>query len=142
MNRAWRPLLAAAGIAAVIALFFVLRDNGNDGKATTTRSTTTSTRTTTNPTPPPPATQVATIVFRNSRVRGGLQHISTTRGKRLVILVSADVSDEVHLHGYDRKGDVAPGAPARIRFRATIPGRFVIELESRSLQIGELEVRP
>ena len=38
--------------------------------------------------------------------------------------------------------DVAPGAPARIAFRATIPGRFEIELEDRGVQIAELTVNP
>jgi hypothetical protein len=56
--------------------------------------------------------------------------------------VRADVSDHVHLHGYDIMRDVSPGRPARLRFRATIPGRFEVELEDRRLQIAQLEVRP
>jgi hypothetical protein len=48
----------------------------------------------------------------------------------------------VHLHGYDVMVDVAPGKPARLRFKATIPGRFEVELEDRGLHIAELEVRP
>jgi hypothetical protein len=48
----------------------------------------------------------------------------------------------VHVHGYDRFGDVGPGMRARIPFRATIPGRFVIELEDRHAQIAELTVTP
>jgi hypothetical protein len=56
--------------------------------------------------------------------------------------VRADVSDHVHLHGYDVFRDVSPGGPARLRFRATIPGRFEVELEDRKLQIAQIEVRP
>jgi hypothetical protein len=48
----------------------------------------------------------------------------------------------VHLHGYDLSADVAPGAPATIRFEANAPGRFEIELENTGVQIAELEVRP
>ena len=48
----------------------------------------------------------------------------------------------MHLHGYDLMADVGPGKPATIRFTATAPGRFEIELEDRGLQIAELEVRP
>jgi hypothetical protein len=145
VNGAWRLALVAGGLAVAVVLFFVLRDNGNDnGKSATSTQATTSTQTTTQTTtpPPPPKPQVATIVYRNGRVVGGLKHISTTKGKRLTVVVNADVSDEVHVHGYDLKRNVAPGAPGRISFRATLPGRFVIELESRGFQIAELEVQP
>jgi hypothetical protein len=57
-------------------------------------------------------------------------------------VVESELTDHVHLHGYDLMADVAPRAPATIRFTADAPGRFEIELEDRGLQIGELEVRP
>jgi hypothetical protein len=38
--------------------------------------------------------------------------------------------------------DVAPGRPGRIRFTASIPGQFELELEQRGKLIGVLEVRP
>ena len=60
----------------------------------------------------------------------------------VVVTVTSDVADEVHLHGYDLSADVAPGAPATIRFEANAPGRFEIELENAGVQIAELEVRP
>ena len=67
---------------------------------------------------------------------------STDKGDGVVVLVTSDVADEVHVHGYDLMRDVAPGAPARIAFQATIPGRFEIELEDRGVQIAELTVNP
>lgn len=60
----------------------------------------------------------------------------------MTLIVSADVADEVHVHGYDLMADVAPGSPARISFEASVPGRFEVELESRALQIAELRVGP
>ena len=63
-------------------------------------------------------------------------------GSDVVVTVTSDVADEVHLHGYDLSADVAPGAPATIRFEANAPGRFEIELENTGVQIAELEVRP
>ena len=143
MDRAWRLALVAAGVALAVVLFFVLRDNGNDnGKSATTTQTTSPTRRTTAPPPPAPKPLVATIVYRNGRVVGGLKNISTTKGTRVTVVANADVSDEVHVHGYNLKGDVAPGAPARITFRANLVGQFVIELESRGFQIANLKVQP
>ncbi len=40
------------------------------------------------------------------------------------------MSDEVHVHGYDHRAPVAPGAPAEVRFTPDIPGVFEVELEA------------
>ena len=60
----------------------------------------------------------------------------------MTLRVRSNVADHVHVHGYDLMRDVAPGKPAELTFRATIPGRFEVELEERGLQIAELTVRP
>ena len=96
------------------------------------------------PPPPPPKPEVTTvrIVVRGGEVVGGLQRATIDQGKRAAIVVTSDVADEVHLHGYDKSVDVAPGKPARLAFTASIPGRFEVELEDRGLQIADIEVRP
>jgi hypothetical protein len=144
-----KVVLALAGAAVLVALFFVLRPGDDDDDEATapppatteTRATTTTTATTTTrPTPAGP-TQIR-IVVRRGRVVGGLRRARLDQGERAMLIVRADVSDHVHLHGYDIMRDVAPGRPARLRFRATIPGRFEVELEDRRLQIAQIEVRP
>ena len=59
-----------------------------------------------------------------------------------MLVVTSDVADEIHLHGYDKAKDVAAGGTIRIPFKATIPGRFEAELESRGVQIAEISVEP
>ena len=80
--------------------------------------------------------------MREARAVGGVRRVTVRKGRRVVLLVRSDVSDEVHLHGYDVSRDVAPGSPARLRFRATLPGRFEVELEEHGRQIAEVQVRP
>jgi hypothetical protein len=82
------------------------------------------------------------IVVRGGEVVGGLKRTTVDQGENVAIVVAADVADEVHLHGYDKSADAAPGKPARLVFVASIPGRFEVELEDRGLQIADLEVRP
>jgi hypothetical protein len=145
-----RLLLALGGVALAVVLFFVLRPEGEDDSAadlarttveTTTESTTATTaETTTEAGPPPPRS--FTLVVRDGRPRGGVKRLRADRGERVVLVVRADVADHVHLHGYDVMRDVGPGQPARFRFRATLTGRFEIELEDRHVLIAELEVRP
>jgi hypothetical protein len=81
------------------------------------------------------------VVVRDGVPVGGVARETADRGDRVVVLVTSDVSDHVHVHGYDLMRDVGPGSPARIAFRATIPGRFEIELEDRGVPIAELTVR-
>ena len=152
MSRQYRLGLVAAAVAVVVAVIVIVQVTGDDASpetvATPSPATTAATSGTepeaqeTGTQAPPSKPQTISIVVRNGRVRGGLVHATLAQGQRAVILVRADVEDEVHLHGYDVMRDVAPGAPARIAVRANLPGRFEIELEDRKLQIGELEVRP
>jgi hypothetical protein len=151
-----RLLIAGAGIVAAVVLFLVLRPDDDDSTANPpppappTTPTTVSTQppppptseTRTRSVPPPPAVTQVPIVVRGGRPVGGIRRVTVARNRRVVLVVRADVSDHVHLHGYDVMRDVAPGAPARLAFRATIPGRFEVELEDRGLQIADITVNP
>ena len=86
--------------------------------------------------------KVVRITVTNGLPAGGIVRQSVSEGDRVVIVVNSDVADEIHLHGYDLKKDVTVGGTARIPFRATIPGRFEVELEQRGTQIAELTVNP
>ncbi len=151
-----RLALGAVGIAALVILFVALRQGdeapppvAKTGISSTTRSApTTTAAVTTEPTrtkpsaPTRPKVVQVRITIRNGQVAGGLKRASVRKNRRVVLAVTSDIVDEVHLHGYDISRDVGPGRPARIAFRARLTGRFEIELEDRGLQIGELEVRP
>jgi hypothetical protein len=63
-------------------------------------------------------------------------------GSHVVIVVSSDMADEVHLHTYDIKGDLSAGTELVLEFDADIAGVFEMELETAHLQILELIVTP
>jgi nitrous oxide reductase len=81
------------------------------------------------------------VTFRDGAVQGPTS-FSATQGDRVRIIVHADVSDEVHLHGYDLMSDVTPEQPARIDFVADVPGVFECELEDAGIPLFELEIAP
>jgi hypothetical protein len=141
-----KALIVAAAIVVAAGLFFVLRpDNGDDNASgNTTTTATTSTTTTTGPAeptePPPPAT--VRIVVRGGEPVGGVRNVTVSKGRQVVLVVNSDVADEVHLHGYNLKRDVAPGAPARLPFRATINGTVEVELEQRGLPLARITTQP
>ncbi len=151
--RAVRRLTIVVGAAAAaVVLFFTLRPD-EEGAApppepasrTTTRAQDASARTRTQGRPrrtTATAARRVSITVREGRAVGGIRRITVRKGQRVVLLVRSDVADEVHVHGYEIRRDVGPRRPARIAFRARVPGRFEIELERRHRQIAALEVRP
>lgn len=145
-----RILIGLGVAAALVVLFFVFRPGGGDdtGQAasTTTAATTVTesngaTTTEAVTTTAPKAVQVVVRV-RGGKPVDGIVRAQARKGDPVVVIVGSDVSDEVHIHGYDLKGDVAPGMPVRIRFDANLTGRFEIELENRGEQIAQLTVLP
>ena len=146
-----RRIAIALCVAGTLASGFVLASCGGDDDSasdttTLTRPTlSTTTDTATTPTTTTPAVEPPTIVrvrVVGGAPRGGIVRKSVKKGDRVVLVVISDVADHVHLHGYDIMRDVAAGGTARIRFKATVPGRFEVELEDRGTQIADLTVQP
>jgi hypothetical protein len=145
-----RRLAVLLGVFALFGAGFALASCGGDDSAADTtetivETTTTippATTTTTTAPPPPPAPTEIRIVVANGAPKGGIVRETVDQGDRVVLVVRSDVADHVHLHGYDVMRDVAPGKPARLPFRATIPGRFEVELEDRGVQIADITVQP
>ena len=142
-----RSRATVAVLAAVAAL--TLAACGDDGSPQATGTTTTTAATTTTgpgTTSGPTITAADTtptieVTVVGGKPQGGVRREQVKTGETLVLRVTADVADEVHLHGYDKSADVAPGKPAEIRFTADIPGVFEVELEQRKVKLVELEVR-
>jgi len=153
-------------LAVLLIVFVVLRggdDNGDssssDAQTTATQSTSTSastetgasaststatstrtTASTSTSTPAEPAVRTINVV--NGQPEGGIKTISYTKGDQVRLKVSSDVADEIHVHGYDLMKDVEKGGSVQFSFKATIEGRFEIELENAGTQIANLEVDP
>jgi plastocyanin len=134
-------LIVAAVLVAVIA--FVIASPGGDDEGDNAARTTAATATTattatetssdsgtateTATEPPPPKPEVTRIRIRGGEVVGGPAEIKAKNGDTIVIVVSADAPDDIHLHGYDIEKKAAPGQPARFRFKANLEGEFEIE---------------
>jgi hypothetical protein len=71
---------------------------------------------------------------------GGSQDVQVDVGSTLTIRVTADVEDEVHVHGYDLHADTVVGEPVEITFVADIPGQFEVELEDAGELLLDLTV--
>jgi hypothetical protein len=145
-------LIGAVALVVIVALFFILRDGDDDEStpsATTATTTTTTagetTRDTTKEEPKPepkPKPEVATIVIENGQPVGGVQELSFTQGDDIRFKVESDVTDHVHLHGYDVFEDVEAGGSVEFNVPATDTGVFEVELEDRVVPIAQITVNP
>jgi len=86
--------------------------------------------------------KVTTIVIKHGKPVGGIADLTYNQGEQVRFKVDSDVSDEVHMHGYDIMKDVKAGGSVSFDFPATIEGVFEAELEGRKEQILELTVNP
>jgi hypothetical protein len=141
-------------LAVIVGLFFAFKGGNDDDSTTATTATTDTAATTTDGSgsgsgsagekkkEKPADSSVPVIEVVGGQPQGGIAGLDFNQGDEIRFDVTSDAADEVHVHGYDLMADVAPGAPATIRFTADAPGRFEIELENTGVQIAELEVRP
>jgi glucose/arabinose dehydrogenase len=94
------------------------------------------------PTPTPTAADGTTIVITVAagKVTTPSKRVKVKLGETVRLTVTSDVAEELHVHTYDRKADLAPGKPATLEFKADIPGTHEVELEKSHLGLVELQV--
>ncbi|MEE9184358.1 MAG: hypothetical protein V3U39_07740 [Acidimicrobiia bacterium] len=150
-------MIRAALVAAT--LLVVAACNGGSGGTTadpalTTRAPTTTSRPQATTVPADTATTSTTTTTTTTVPGFDLIEVDLTApgddpgrvpvelGHTVRLVITADTTDEVHLHGYDIKASVAPGSPAVLDFVADIPGIFDVELEGTGQEIMQLQVAP
>jgi plastocyanin len=148
-------LVVAAVVVAVLAFVIVIPGGDDEPSKASQTTPTTATTPTTGPdttetqteAPAPPKPEVTRIQIRGGEVVGGPAEIRAKNGDTVVIVVSADAPDDIHLHGYDIEKPVEPGKPATFRFKANLEGEFEIESHvaedaRRDPLLGTLIVEP
>ena len=148
--------MRSTGVVIAVALtVLALAGCGGDEDSGATGTTSTNTAVETSP-PPPPATTVTpppappttpkptTVAIRvvGGVPQGGIARPKVKKGTRVVVVVRADAGEAVHIHGYDLERPIRPGEPTRLPFKATIPGRFEVELHHPDALLAVVEVRP
>jgi len=118
-----RAAIGAVVVIVAVVLLIVLGGSNSDSAGNTTKG-------------------VTTITIKHGKPVGGIAQLTYNEGEQVRFKVDSDVSDEVHMHGYDIMKDVKAGGSVSFDFPATIEGVFEAELEGRKEQILELTVNP
>jgi hypothetical protein len=97
----------------------------------------------TNPdiTPPParPAREIA-VSIRDGKVDPPPGRVKVQQGEAVRLVVTSDVADEVHVHGYELEVALPPGKPGTVEFTADQPGLFEVETHETEKVLLQLQV--
>ncbi len=80
------------------------------------------------------------VTVAAGKASGDTGRVQVATGTPVTLVVTSDVADEVHVHGYDIEKELAPGTPATLQFDATIPGVFEVELHHAGTVLLRLQV--
>jgi hypothetical protein len=76
------------------------------------------------PSPTAPAVdQTIRITYAGGKVSGVGSLVKVKLNSSVALVVTSDVADEVHFHGYDKSADVAKGGTVTKVFKPTLHGR-------------------
>lgn len=95
--------------------------------------------------PPGGAVAEADVVIEVSFVAGAVtveqDRVEVTQGQTVGIVLSSDVDESAHVHGYDLSLPVSAGATGEVVFTADTPGVFEVELHESGTFLFEMLVR-
>jgi hypothetical protein len=144
-------LTVAAAIVALTAAGCGPDSGGGDTAAATspasvaapatTPAATTPAETAAGAAPAPPQGKTITVGIADRKVTPRIGRVSLARGERVQLVVTSDVADELHIHGYDQELRLTPGKPATLEFTADQTGLFEVEAHEAKLILFQLLVR-
>ncbi|MCW2615657.1 MAG: uncharacterized protein JWN08_2651 [Frankiales bacterium] len=87
---------------------------------------------------PSPSVRVITATYAGGEVQVDSSRVETSLGEQVVLRISSDVLEEVHVHGYDVYADVPAGGSVDIPLTLTLPGSFEVELHEAGRPLFQL----
>ena len=134
MSRNGRIGLLIGAVAVAVVAFIIARpsDDNNDSSSSSSTTPTVHQGEATTDQAPPPKPEVTRIETKDGVLVGDPKTIRAEKNDIVQIVVSTNIPDEMHLHGYDIEKEAGPGKPARFKFKANVEGAF--ELESHAAE--------
>jgi heme/copper-type cytochrome/quinol oxidase subunit 2 len=80
------------------------------------------------------------VEMAGGQLSGDTGRVPVRAGEHVTLVITSDVADEVHVHGYDVEAELSPGEPVELTFDATVPGVFEVELHEADTVLLTLQV--
>ena len=89
---------------------------------------------------PTPTARTLEVTFAGGKVTGVESRVDVAKGEQIVLRITSDVVEEIHVHGYDLYADLVPGQTAQLAFKADLPGSYEVELHDAGRPLFQLRV--
>ncbi len=89
---------------------------------------------------PTPTAKVVEVTLAGGEVSGVEGRVEVRKGEQVVLRITADIVEEIHVHGYDLYADLVPGQTAQLAFTADLPGSYEVELHQAGRPLFSLRV--
>jgi hypothetical protein len=131
-----------AGLALVVALGGCASgdDSPDDGATTSPTATAGSATSSAPPTETDRAVEVS-VAVTDGKVEPKPRRVDVERDSQVRLIVTSDVDDAVHVHGYEIEAELEAGRPTTVEFVADQSGIFEVETHESELELLQLEVR-
>ena len=81
------------------------------------------------------------VSVTGGKVKPAPRRIDVAKDSQVRLLVTSDVDDELHVHGYEIEAELEAGRPTTVEFAADQTGLFEVETHESELELLQLEVR-
>ena len=80
------------------------------------------------------------VTVANGKVNPSGATIRVKAGQTVLVKAVSDTAEELHIHGYDKELELAPGKPASVKFTANMKGTFEVETHKSGKLVAKLVV--
>jgi hypothetical protein len=80
------------------------------------------------------------ITVANGKVNPSGASIKVKAGQTVLVTAVSDAEEELHIHGYDKELELAPGKPGSVKFTADMKGTFEVETLKSGKLVAKLVV--
>jgi hypothetical protein len=88
----------------------------------------------------PDDARTVSVTVAGGEVTGDTGRVEVPLGTRVRLSVTADVADEIHVHGFDLYQDVSPGQASQLEFVADRAGVYEVELHDARQVLTRLQI--
>lgn len=142
--RSTRPALTALAVAALLSTAACAGQEPSAAPATTleprTARQSAPSAAASSSAPAEPDVRTVELEVAGGEVTGDTGRVDVPLGSTFRLVVTSDVIDEVHVHGYDQYLGLTPGAPAEVEIEATIAGVYEVELHDAGTLLTRIAV--
>ena len=116
-------------------------DDSAEGATTTSPSATTGDSASSGPATGTEQAVEISVAVTDGKVEPEPRRVEVAKDSQVRLIVTSDVDDELHVHGYEVEAELEAGRPTTVELVADQTGIFEVETHESELELLQLEVR-